>query len=126
MDIRTTRDLRKFLADVMVDVRNEKVSPIQAGAIAKLSAQINQSLSIEVNAALKQGLEQGAYVEAEPMRLSDEGDREGMVWCEQCDARVAIADAQVCKSPHCKAGVVRTGDGVRTQADGERIALTGE
>jgi Zn finger protein HypA/HybF involved in hydrogenase expression len=105
MEILTTRDLRKFLADVMVDVRSGKVKPHEAQAIAKLSSQINQSLSIEVNAALRQGLEQGAYVEATPMRLAApaNSDSDGMIWCDQCDSRVELEDARSCKSPHCKA-----------------------
>lgn len=71
MEIQTTRDLRRFLLDVMVDVRSGKVKSQEAQAIAKLSAQINQSLSIEVNAALRQGIEKGAYVDVAPLMLAD-------------------------------------------------------
>lgn len=105
MEIVTTRDLRRFLVDVMVDVRDGKVKSHEAQAIANLAAKVNQSLSIEVSAALKQGLEQGAYVDAEPMLLATPqgGDAQGMIWCEQCDKRVAVDAARSCKSQHCKA-----------------------
>lgn len=101
MEILTTRDLRKFLAEVMVDVRTGKVKPHEAQAIAKLSSQINQSLSIEVNAALRQGIERGSYVDVEPLRIANQSVDEGMAWCDQCDGQVSLEDARACKSPHC-------------------------
>lgn len=102
MDILTTRDLRKFLADVMVDVRSGKVKPHEAQAIAKLSAQINQSLAFEVNTAIRQGLKRGEIIESEPLSIgSDDIHTEDKVWCDQCDARVLMSEAQGCKSQHC-------------------------
>lgn len=102
MEMRTTRDLRKFLADTMVMVRDGKCTASDANAIAKLSSQINQSLAIEVNAAVRQGIEQGAYVENAPMRLTDDSPSAGSkTWCDQCDASVSSEDAETCRSPHC-------------------------
>lgn len=101
VEILTTRDLRRFLAEVMVDVRSGKVKPHEAQAIAKLSSQINQSLSIEVNAALRQGMERGAYVDVEPLKIANQAIEDGNVWCDQCDGQVSIEDARNCKSQHC-------------------------
>lgn len=51
--IKTAGDLRGFLADVMTDIRAGSVEATDAHAIAKIAAQINQSLSTEINAALQ-------------------------------------------------------------------------
>lgn len=51
--IRTAGDLRGFLADIMVGIREGKVNATQAHAISKVAAQINQSLAVEVNTALQ-------------------------------------------------------------------------
>lgn len=99
MEIVTTRDLRKFLADVMVDVRNGKVKPHEAQAIAKLSAQINQSLSFEVTTAIRQGLRKGETIETEPISIGN--DDKNTVWCDQCDGRVSWEEAAGCKSAFC-------------------------
>lgn len=121
MDIKTTRDLRKFLADTMVMVRDKKVDPTQANAIAKLCAQVNNSLAIEVNAAVKRGVSPSEN--GSPLALTDEtptpdpvnddlidppstrdfGDSKE-VWCDQCDELVPVAEAAKCKSKFCKAG----------------------
>lgn len=101
MEILTTRDLRKFLAEVMVDVRTGTVEPVQAQAIAKLSAQINQSLALEINASFRKGVEKADFVDVEPLKIASEAAEDGKVWCDQCDDRIAVAEAAGCKSPHC-------------------------
>lgn len=53
MRIRTAGDMRGFLADIMVGIRGGSVDSAQAHAIAKIAAQINQSLAVEVNTALQ-------------------------------------------------------------------------
>ena len=112
MGIKTTRDLRRFLADTMVQVRDGDVDHQAANAISKLCAQINNSLALEVKAAMSAGLSVGA-ANAVPA-LTDESeapkgsldslppDRE--VWCDQCDGMVKVSDARNCKSKFCKAG----------------------
>lgn len=52
-EIKTAGDLRMFLAQLLVDIREGKINPTQAQAAAKLAAQINQSLAVEVNTALQ-------------------------------------------------------------------------
>lgn len=53
MQISTAGDLRGFLADILVSIRDGKINSQQALAISKVAAQINQSLSVEVNTALQ-------------------------------------------------------------------------
>jgi hypothetical protein len=103
MEIRTTRDLRAFLAETMVLVRSGKCTANDANAIAKLSSQINQSLAIEVNAALRQGLDKGAFIDGNPLRLADDraADMTQEAWCDQCDGRVTLEDAASCRSRVC-------------------------
>src|SRR5690242_17090047 len=53
MQIKTAGDLRGFLADIMLGIRDGDVECTQAHAIAKVAAQINQSLATEINTALQ-------------------------------------------------------------------------
>ncbi|APX66268.1 hypothetical protein V3I01_07975 [Sphingomonas sp. gentR] len=56
MSIRTAGELRSFLADVLVDIRAKRVTPDEAGAIAKVAGEINKSLAVEVQTALASGV----------------------------------------------------------------------
>lgn len=51
--LKTAGELRGFLAGVLEDVRSGKMDANRANAIAKVSAQINQSLQVEVSTALE-------------------------------------------------------------------------
>ena len=53
MKIKTAGDLRSFLADVMVGIRDGNIDYQDATAISKVAAQINNSLAVEVNTALR-------------------------------------------------------------------------
>jgi hypothetical protein len=52
MQLKTTGDLRGFLADVLVGIRDGSIDANQANSISKVAAQINQSLSTEVQARI--------------------------------------------------------------------------
>lgn len=54
--IRTAGDLRGFLADVLVGIREKRIRPDEAGAIAKVAAEINRSLAVEVQTQLASGV----------------------------------------------------------------------
>lgn len=65
MQLKTTGDLRGFLADVLVGIRDGSIDAGQANSISKVAAQINQSLSTEVQARInlkELGGEAGAMV----------------------------------------------------------------
>ena len=51
--LRTAGELRGFLADVLADIRQGHVDTNKANAIAKIAAQINASLQVEVTTALQ-------------------------------------------------------------------------
>ena len=116
--IKTAGDLRGFLAEVLVGIRQRKVGVEEAKAIAMVSAQINQSLSTEVNTCLAlermgknapvagtmmigdaPALPEAPAIPHEPHTSLLEG---GGTWCDQCEMRVAPATAATCKSKHCK------------------------
>lgn len=46
--IQTTGDLRAFLTDVMVDLREGRIDPAKAGRVAALASQINASFLAEI------------------------------------------------------------------------------
>jgi hypothetical protein len=109
--IKTAGDLRGFLAEVMQDIRRGNIEADQANAISKVAAQINNSLAVEVNTALRlaqMGKDQpiaGAMLIGaadDPRNALPAPDADGLIWCDQCDERVTEADALGCKSPHCK------------------------
>lgn len=127
--LKTAGDLRSFLADVLVGIKEGSVEPAAASAIAKVSAQINQSLQVEVATRL-QMREQGnepagsmllggpredepALIEAKPETPAPKptavatrptsGTKGEKIWCEQCEMRVTVGQAVGCKSAHCKA-----------------------
>jgi hypothetical protein len=111
MNIKTAGDLRGFLASVMIDIRAGDVDASQANAISKIAAQINQSLAVEVNAALQlermgkdrsmAGLMLIAAHEEGRNQLPNAFASDGMAWCDQCDARIKLDDARSCKSKYC-------------------------
>jgi hypothetical protein len=130
--LKTAGDLRTFLAETLVGVRDGTIDANKANAISKVAAQINQSLSTEVmtKLKLKELGEQAAgemligsappepiavsdlrgvqYVEPEVVRkpaLEVVIPRlEGdKIWCEQCDLAVTVGQALGCKSKFCKA-----------------------
>lgn len=47
-EIKTTGDLRKYLSDILVKVESDEVSIEKAGVIAKVTAQINESMHAEI------------------------------------------------------------------------------
>lgn len=107
MTIRTAGELRGFLAEVLQGIRSGAVDVEEAKAIAQVASQINNSLAVEVSAAIqlqKMGVDQAA---AGNMLLTS-GDTaeaapaEQSRWCEQCEANVSMAEAVGCKSPFCK------------------------
>jgi hypothetical protein len=49
--IKTTGELRQFLVDMMVGVKNGHLDLDQAGRITKLAAQVNENLYAEVKIA---------------------------------------------------------------------------
>jgi hypothetical protein len=53
MEIRTTGDLRGFLGETLLGIRDGTIDKSKAEAIAKVASQINLSLSVEVNAAIQ-------------------------------------------------------------------------
>ena len=124
--LRTAGELRGFLVDVLVGLKDGTIDTNKANAIAKVSAQINASLAVEVNTALqldKIGMAAGSMVidgsvtdvvealppptpqaptpkpaaTTPPVRTGDK------IWCEQCDQSVHVNKAVSCNSPHCKA-----------------------
>ncbi len=108
--IKTAGDLRGFLADVLVGIRNGSVDTDEANAIAKVAAQINQSLAVEVNTTLqlqRMGKDQPVagsmmLTNGNPAALETFADDAGK-WCEQCDKRVSPQQIAACKSQFCKA-----------------------
>ncbi len=128
--LRTAGELRGFLADVLIGIQSGEIDTNRANAIAKVSAQINQSLAVEVNTALqleklgKGGMVAGSMVIAHhgeidaPLTVGEitttvkspttvkftpptrDGDK---TWCDQCDMNVTVAQGIACKSAHCKA-----------------------
>jgi ribosomal protein L40E len=134
MQIKTAGELRSFLAEVLIGIRDGSVNPTQAQAISKVAAQINQSLSVEVNTALQlermgkdhpvAGTMQLGAPEPAPEpdrpqiefteRVGEDSEpvvlpfakaqdkfRTDLIWCDQCDARVAPEDATACRSTRC-------------------------
>lgn len=125
----TAGELRAFLADVLVGIQNGTIDTNKANAIAKVSAQINQSLSVEVNTALQLVRIGGdrpipgnmviAYHKAPDVPTLPENASavknttavkftapvKEKVWCDQCNEVVTIGQAAGCKSAYCKAKV---------------------
>lgn len=133
--LKTAGDLRNFLADTLVGIRDGKIGASEATAIAKVSAQINQSLQVEVATRLQmreQGNEpaggmllgapepEAAALPAPPppaeivpvaqpvsaKPVQFTPPRDEKIWCTQCEMRVTVGQAVGCKSKHCAAKAV--------------------
>lgn len=115
MQIKTAGELRGFLAEVMVGIREGSVKPDQANAISKIAAQINQSIACEVNTALqlermgKPGAVAGSMLIASQVARSDPATETealspapaGTIGCEFCNENVPLDEARACKARHC-------------------------
>lgn len=128
--LRTAGELRGFLADVLIGIQAGTIDTNRANAIAKVSAQINQSLATEVNTALQlekmgkgrpvagsmviAGGDAMEVVEQLPAPPVEQGTKPKAplnfvapkakhLWCEQCDLNVSVEEAAGCKSAFCKA-----------------------
>jgi hypothetical protein len=130
--LRTAGDLRAFLAEVLVGIRDGSIDANKANSISKVAAQINQSMATEVATKLKlKDLGQEAAGEmligpvettiqpcppklVEPAASSSPVDvvksnavvphvDADKIWCEQCESAVAVSHALGCKSRFCKA-----------------------
>lgn len=99
--IKTAGELRGFLADVLVDIRNGSVDVAEASAIAKVAAQINQSLAVEVNTALQLQKMGKDHPVAGSMMIASGNKIDAGTWCDQCDVLVSAEVAAGCKSRHC-------------------------
>ncbi|MBK9005287.1 MAG: hypothetical protein IPM41_15990 [Sphingomonadales bacterium] len=110
MKIKTAGDLRSFLADVIVGIRDGNIDYQDATAISKVAAQINNSLAVEVNTALRltgMGKDHpvaGTMAIGGPDEVSDKLEASPKIWCGQCDKHVSQSKADTCQSAHCKAG----------------------
>lgn len=56
--IQTAGDLRGFLADVLIGIREKRIKAEDATAIAKVAAEINRSLVVEIQTAIQSGVKQ--------------------------------------------------------------------
>jgi hypothetical protein len=107
--IKTAGELRGFLADILVSIRNGSVDVEEAKAVAQVAAQINNSLAVEVKAAgeLKKWPGDTAHIAGSMQIASGDvasiPDADQHRWCDQCEATVTAAEAASCKSPYCKA-----------------------
>lgn len=125
--LRTAGELRGFLAEVLIGIQSGAIDTNKANAIAKVSAQINQSLAVEVNTALQLERMGGERAVAGSMVIAHHGDdtpviaapanedkpaakpvtfappKSEKIWCGQCDTNVTPGEAVGCKSAHCKA-----------------------
>lgn len=106
MSIKTSGELRGFLADILVGIRDGKVDVEEANAIAKVAGQINQSLAVEVKAAVEmQRLGKDAAA-AGTMKIADDTQAALAApeekWCDQCDKLVSHERARNCTSKFCK------------------------
>lgn len=105
MQIKTAGELRGFLADIMVGIRDGRVDTDNATAIAKVAGQINASLAIEAKTAIEmKRLGSGDYVFGSTQIAS--GDvgaiTEQTKWCEQCNKQVGPEKAAACGDRFCK------------------------
>jgi hypothetical protein len=110
MKIKTAGDLRGFLADVMVGIRDGTIDYQDAVAISKVAAQINNSLAVEVNTALRLSAMGKDHPVAGSMAIggveqgSEQIEQAPKIWCSQCEKNVSQTKADTCQSAHCKAG----------------------
>lgn len=100
--ITTAGELRGFLADVIVGIQDGAVDANKANAIAKVAAQINQSLATEVAAASSLANMKGGAVVAGSMAIATPAlpEPEG-TWCGMCEDKVKDADRAACRKRDC-------------------------
>jgi hypothetical protein len=121
MEIKTTGDLRGLLGQTLVGIRDGTIDKSKADAIAKVASQINQSLSVEVNAAISLRKLGDDHPIAGSMKLTSTAKlpkpkkalptqkedplafkcRTDLVWCEQCDRRQSPEMIGICNSSLC-------------------------
>lgn len=106
MSIKTAGELRGFLADILVRIREGTVDVEEATAIAKVAGQINSSLAIEAKTAIEmKRLGKGEHVFGSTQIAS--GDIESITeqekWCDQCDKMVSAEKVAACGDRYCKA-----------------------
>lgn len=104
--INTAGELRGFLADILVGIRDGRVDVEEATAIAKVAGAINSSLAIEAKTAIemKKLGKAGDHVFGSTQIAS--GDiaaiTEQEKWCEHCEKLVSADAAAACGSRFCK------------------------
>lgn len=129
MPIETAGELRGFLAECLIDIREGRMKAQDAQALSKVAAQINQSLAVEINTALqlekmgRQAATVGTMLvgvpssplpsaviekpkpEIKPLDETDfkilDAHFQGKKWCEQCEAQIDLKEAAGCKSKFC-------------------------
>lgn len=102
MPIRTAGDLRAFLTDVMVGIKNGDVEADAANAISKIAHQINQSIATEIGTALQLEKMGKGHLAGSMLIGSASYAPETDRWCDQCDANISTENAAACKSRFCK------------------------
>lgn len=103
--IKTAGELRGFLADILIGIRDGRVDVEEAAAIAKVAGQINTSLAIEAKTAVEmKRLGSGDHVFGSTQIASGDVAQitEQELWCEQCDKMVSREAAAACGSKFCK------------------------
>lgn len=106
MSIKTAGELRGFLADILLKIRDGSVDVDEATAIAKVAGQINSSLAIEAKTAVElKKLGGGDHVFGSTQIASGEVEQitQQEVWCDQCDKMVSREAVDACGSKFCKA-----------------------
>lgn len=131
--IKTTGDLRDFLAEVIIAVREGTIDQQRATAISKIACQINDSFVTEAQAALvalKLGFDGNSIgdmpllgtrrEESKPLTIEHVPAAEepapvtsavvefapsskGKMFCAQCDRTVSAHEGERCTSAFCKA-----------------------
>lgn len=133
----TAGDLRRFLADTLIGIREGSVDAQTASSIAKVAGQINASIMAEVAVTLagdrvgvkapKSGaliiappsvaLPAPAMVNPSPPKPAPPKSAPSTAvwkappneksWCDQCDKMVAVSEAESCTSAFCKGGTAQ-------------------
>lgn len=107
MTIKTAGELRGFLADIMVRIRDGNIDVEDANAIAKVAGQINASLAVEAKTAIELkklgSSENHVFGTTEIAGGNLEAITEQTQWCEQCDKQVSAEAVAACGDRFCKA-----------------------
>lgn len=105
MTIKTAGELRGFLADILVSIKNGNIDVEEANAIAKIAGQINNSLAVEAKTAIElKRLGGSEHVFGSTQIASGEiaTITQQEKWCEQCEKLVGVEAAAACGSRFCK------------------------